>query len=38
MQCNTQILMARTSNPTNVLAIEVDMVSEERGRGVDTKI
>ncbi len=31
MWCNTQILMARTSNPTTVLAGEVDIVSEERG-------
>jgi hypothetical protein len=38
MQCNTQISLARTSNPTTVLAGEVDTISEEREGGDDTKI
>jgi hypothetical protein len=33
MQCNTQILLARTSNPTAILAGEVDVVSKEREGG-----
>ncbi len=37
-RCNIQILLARTSNPTTVLAGEVNILSEEREGGVDTII